>query len=221
MTGSGLYGTIVAVDGDTITLESTPGNQTRWIRAAIAKLVPPADDTLVDDDDVEDDTEYDDEYDETAYDDSTGYDEAADEPDVAPARGRAPDQGPRRVAGAHRLEVPDDLSAAGRAPPGRRHRPPLSHAPLTRARRPRRRPGHCTARSRGRCAHEKRPETLATTSRRTRPLRTLITFAVLLAALFGALAAGTRWSDADLDAAARAGPRGRHAAHPHAGRRGR
>ncbi len=44
MTGSGLYGTIVAVDGDTITLESTPGNQTRWIRAAIAKLVPPVED---------------------------------------------------------------------------------------------------------------------------------------------------------------------------------
>lgn len=52
MTGSGLYGTIVAVDGDTITLESTPGNHTRWIRAAIAKLVPPAEDdtTLADDD---------------------------------------------------------------------------------------------------------------------------------------------------------------------------
>ncbi|GAA2723827.1 preprotein translocase subunit YajC [Cellulomonas aerilata] len=49
MTGSGLYGTIVAVDGDTITLESTPGNQSRWIRAAIAKLVPPAEE-LVDDD---------------------------------------------------------------------------------------------------------------------------------------------------------------------------
>jgi preprotein translocase subunit YajC len=44
MTGSGLYGTVVAVDGDTITLESTPGNHTRWIRAAIAKLVPPAED---------------------------------------------------------------------------------------------------------------------------------------------------------------------------------
>jgi preprotein translocase subunit YajC len=41
MTGSGLYGTIVALDGDTITLESTPGNQSRWIRAAISKLVEP------------------------------------------------------------------------------------------------------------------------------------------------------------------------------------
>ena len=42
MTGSGLYGTIVDIDGDTVTLESTPGSRTRWIRAAIAKLVPPA-----------------------------------------------------------------------------------------------------------------------------------------------------------------------------------
>ena len=40
MTGSGLFGTIVEIDGDTITLESTPGNETRWIRAAIAKIVP-------------------------------------------------------------------------------------------------------------------------------------------------------------------------------------
>jgi preprotein translocase subunit SecD len=38
---------------------------------------------------------------------------------------------------------------------------------------------------------------LATTSRRSRPIRTLITLAVLLVALFGALAAGTRWSDAE------------------------
>jgi preprotein translocase subunit YajC len=57
MTGSGLYGTIVAVDGDTITLESTPGNRTRWIRAAIAKLVPPVEDagTFEDGDTVADD----------------------------------------------------------------------------------------------------------------------------------------------------------------------
>ena len=41
MTGSGYFGTIVAVDEDTITLESTPGNTSRWLRAAIAKLVDP------------------------------------------------------------------------------------------------------------------------------------------------------------------------------------
>lgn len=41
MTGSGLFGTIVDVDEekDIITIESTPGTQTRWLRAAIAKLV--------------------------------------------------------------------------------------------------------------------------------------------------------------------------------------
>ncbi|WP_396134707.1 hypothetical protein [Cellulomonas sp. ATA003] len=37
---------------------------------------------------------------------------------------------------------------------------------------------------------------MASTSRRSRPVRTLVTLAVLVAALFGALAAGTRWSDA-------------------------
>src|SRR3954471_24155757 len=52
MTGSGLYGTIVALDGDPSTLESTPGNPTRWIRAAIAKLVPPAEEPV--DEDTED-----------------------------------------------------------------------------------------------------------------------------------------------------------------------
>ncbi|NMR20129.1 preprotein translocase subunit YajC [Cellulomonas fimi] len=41
MTGSGLYGTVVEVEDDVITLESTPGNRTRWIRAAIAKVVEP------------------------------------------------------------------------------------------------------------------------------------------------------------------------------------
>ena len=41
MTGSGYFGTIVAVDDDAITLESTPGNTSRWLRAAIAKLVDP------------------------------------------------------------------------------------------------------------------------------------------------------------------------------------
>ncbi|KRC35728.1 hypothetical protein ASE27_12195 [Oerskovia sp. Root918] len=55
MTGSGLFGTIVAVDEekDIITIESTPGNQSRWLRAAIAKLVEPpvAEDPAEDDED--------------------------------------------------------------------------------------------------------------------------------------------------------------------------
>lgn len=41
MTGSGFFGTVTAVEDDVITLESTPGTETRWLRAAIAKLVEP------------------------------------------------------------------------------------------------------------------------------------------------------------------------------------
>lgn len=39
MTGSGMVGTVVAIDDDTdtVTIESTPGVQTRWLRAAVAK----------------------------------------------------------------------------------------------------------------------------------------------------------------------------------------
>lgn len=54
MTGSGLFGTVVDVEDDIITIESTPGNRTRWLRAAIAKkveptVVDPADTSAVDD----------------------------------------------------------------------------------------------------------------------------------------------------------------------------
>jgi preprotein translocase subunit YajC len=93
MTGSGLYGTIVAVDGDTITLESTPGNQTRWIRAAIAKLVPPVEDVL---DDTEDDE------DATLVADDATLTEGDDAHRVVQDYGTAP-----RV---DRIDVPDDLS---------------------------------------------------------------------------------------------------------------
>lgn len=41
MTGSGLFGTVTAIDGDVITLESTPGSSTRWLRAAIARKSDP------------------------------------------------------------------------------------------------------------------------------------------------------------------------------------
>jgi preprotein translocase subunit YajC len=113
MTGSGLYGTIVDVDGDTITLESTPGNQTRWIRAAIAKLVPPPVDE-------EDDAEYegeDGEYEDAEYGDAeyegAEYD-GAEYDDVATAGDDATTADDARSStdrGAHRFEVPDDLSS--------------------------------------------------------------------------------------------------------------
>ena len=94
MTGSGFYGTIVEVDGDTITLESTPGNESRWIRAAISKLVePPVEEELDDelDDEADDDLdEYDDDAADDELDDAAGTDDADDDADV--------------------IEVPDDLS---------------------------------------------------------------------------------------------------------------
>jgi preprotein translocase subunit YajC len=54
MTGSGYFGTIVAVEDDAITLETTPGNTSRWLRAAIAKTVdPPADAVVVEGSSIE------------------------------------------------------------------------------------------------------------------------------------------------------------------------
>lgn len=56
MTGSGLFGTVTAVDGDVVTLESTPGNETRWLRAAIARRVDPPAVEEPDAQDAQDDT---------------------------------------------------------------------------------------------------------------------------------------------------------------------
>lgn len=43
MTRGGMFGTVVDVDQDKdiVTIESTPGTQTRWLRAAIAKVIEP------------------------------------------------------------------------------------------------------------------------------------------------------------------------------------
>lgn len=59
MTGSGMYGTVVSVDDDVITLETSPGVTTRWFKPAIAKLVetPAADETPAEED--ADDSEWD------------------------------------------------------------------------------------------------------------------------------------------------------------------
>lgn len=88
MTGSGLFGTIVDIEDDTITLESTPGNTSRWIRAAISKVIePPV--LEEDEEDVEDDEDFADE-----ADDST---EAADDFDSEDSDST--------------LDVPDDISS--------------------------------------------------------------------------------------------------------------
>jgi preprotein translocase subunit YajC len=61
MTASGLLGTVVAVEDDVITLESSPGAHTRWIRAAIAKKIEPPVEEI---DDVDDDADLEDELDD-------------------------------------------------------------------------------------------------------------------------------------------------------------
>ncbi len=52
MTGAGMYGTVTSVDGQVITIESTPGVASRWFRPAIAKKVDPAVEYATDDDAV-------------------------------------------------------------------------------------------------------------------------------------------------------------------------
>lgn len=42
MTTSGMFGTVVSVDGDVVVLEIAPGLQTRWTRRAVARVVPAA-----------------------------------------------------------------------------------------------------------------------------------------------------------------------------------
>lgn len=85
MTGSGLFGTIVAIDDDIITLESTPGNESRWLRAAIAKLVEPP---VEDESDEDDDEDYDEDDENESY--GPADDEVIEVPDdlstLPPAR---------------------------------------------------------------------------------------------------------------------------------------
>ncbi|WP_199424090.1 preprotein translocase subunit YajC [Actinotalea solisilvae] len=85
MTGSGLFATVVDVEDDVVTLETSPGVTSRWLRPAIAKLVDPP---VAVEDDEDDELEDEDELldDDTLLDDEP----AADEPSV---------------------EVPDDASS--------------------------------------------------------------------------------------------------------------
>lgn len=83
MTGSGLFGTVIEVDGDSVTLESSPGTRTRWLKAAIAKLVEPP---VADEDELTDEEEYDE--DDAEYEDEDEDDDLEQD-----------------------IEVPDDLSS--------------------------------------------------------------------------------------------------------------
>lgn len=75
MTGSGMFGTVVDVEADAVTIESSPGVTSRWLKIAIAKLAEPpvaSEDGLAE--------EYDeDEYDEDEYDEDETYDDAVEE----------------------------------------------------------------------------------------------------------------------------------------------
>ncbi|MEO3888793.1 preprotein translocase subunit YajC [Nonomuraea sp. B5E05] len=43
MTTTGLFGTVVAVDNEDVVLEVAPGVETRWVKAAIGRVVAPGD----------------------------------------------------------------------------------------------------------------------------------------------------------------------------------
>ncbi|MCG5218815.1 preprotein translocase subunit YajC [Streptosporangium sp. KLBMP 9127] len=45
MTTTGLFATVVAVDGDEVVLEIAPGVESRWTKAAIGRVVTPVADT--------------------------------------------------------------------------------------------------------------------------------------------------------------------------------
>jgi preprotein translocase subunit YajC len=96
MTASGLLGTVVTVEDDVITLESSPGAHTRWIRAAIAKKIEPVEEIS----DVDEDADLEDDLDELDPQDAVVTD--------ADRISRANDDV---------IDVPDDLSSL---PPARR-----------------------------------------------------------------------------------------------------
>ncbi|MFC4111331.1 preprotein translocase subunit YajC [Nonomuraea zeae] len=48
MTTTGLFGTVVAVDNEDVILEVAPGIETRWVKAAIGRVVTPGDAPVAD-----------------------------------------------------------------------------------------------------------------------------------------------------------------------------
>jgi preprotein translocase subunit YajC len=92
MTIGGLYGTVVSVDGDVITLEISPGVTSRWTKPAIKQLVEsPVGDATDDDVDAEDwdEDEWDDEWEDTdeVSDDESDEDAGAEDGDADNRRG--------------------------------------------------------------------------------------------------------------------------------------
>jgi preprotein translocase subunit YajC len=56
MTTTGLFAEVIAVEDDDVVLEIAPGVQTRWVKAAIGRVLTPVDDDPVDDEEPESDT---------------------------------------------------------------------------------------------------------------------------------------------------------------------
>lgn len=54
MTTTGLFGTVVGIEDDDVLLEVAPGVQTRWIKAAIGRVITPVEDTEDTDETAED-----------------------------------------------------------------------------------------------------------------------------------------------------------------------
>ncbi|GAA4962655.1 hypothetical protein GCM10023334_082320 [Nonomuraea thailandensis] len=61
MTTTGLFATVVAVDNEDVVLEVAPGIETRWVKAAIGRVVAPGDAPLSDDESAADQVELDEE----------------------------------------------------------------------------------------------------------------------------------------------------------------
>ncbi|GAA4065669.1 preprotein translocase subunit YajC [Nonomuraea soli] len=55
MTTTGLFATVVAIDHEDVILEIAPGVETRWVKAAIGRVVTPVDAPVDSTDEVDDD----------------------------------------------------------------------------------------------------------------------------------------------------------------------
>ncbi|NUT39094.1 MAG: preprotein translocase subunit YajC [Thermoactinospora sp.] len=55
MTTTGLFATVVAIDHEDVVLEIAPGVETRWVKAAIGRVVTPVDAPVDTTDEVDDD----------------------------------------------------------------------------------------------------------------------------------------------------------------------
>lgn len=133
MTGSGLFGTVIDIDGDVVTLESPSGARTDWLRAAIAKQATPP---FAPEDEGEDGYDESEDLDGEPYEDEESADERGyAEADVEDELDVTPDERPDERGGAQgrlagngaapRLTKPDSPRDAdpGSAPPEPTTRP--------------------------------------------------------------------------------------------------